>query len=163
MPAARWVPVDTDRALDHQLFAEVDVEDPRYLGEGPCVDHPHVIRGQNLSFTDTCKWGANGAARWIECKTCALRLGYWPKVGHTGEYCQQLHPEIVREALNLAPPLHPLTNKTMKLYIQQVVTARKLWATGLPDKPSARTAPGAPGRSLRAYVGPAATGTFQSA
>jgi len=43
----------------------------------------------------------NQVGRWADCKVCALRLGYWPRVGARGRPAAGPPPETVRAAFDV--------------------------------------------------------------
>jgi hypothetical protein len=65
-----------------------DLEDPRYLGKGPCGK-------KHLEFES----GGNGYGKWKTCAKCALRLEYVPVEGASSEHTKKHNPANITAAL----------------------------------------------------------------
>jgi hypothetical protein len=65
-----------------------DLEDPRYLGEGPCGK-------KHLEFQS----GGNRYGKWKTCAKCALRLEYVPVEGASSENTKKRNPSTITAAL----------------------------------------------------------------
>lgn len=97
--AAAWHPgVDND--CDQERFVPVKADDPRLLGEGPCSTL-HELKSEGPQELPDVTIHGNQFGRWVECKVCALRLGYWPRVGARGRPAGGPPPDTVRAAFDV--------------------------------------------------------------
>ncbi len=101
-----WVHPHLDPQCDVSRFIPMDLRDPRATRRaGPCHGHLEVLSSQD--FLDKHKheleayvaYGGNPYGRWVDCNTCALRLGYWPKVTSTGSQRINTPRQIIMMAL----------------------------------------------------------------
>ena len=96
MPPKPWKPPMDDETLDHDRAEGADQDDPRSQGQGPCeAQHRLLLEPADL-VKEMANWGGNAYARWAECPVCAVRLGYWPKRGHTGKHRTQVNQCVVQ-------------------------------------------------------------------
>jgi len=89
-----------DNHCDHERFVPVKADDPRLLGEGPCGSL-HELKSEGPQEVPNVSIHGNQFARWVDCKVCALRLGYWPRVGARGRPAGGPPPDTVRAAFAL--------------------------------------------------------------
>ena len=122
-PKAGFTPPQHDPQIDAHRFVPVDRTDPRYNQEGPC--QTHIVVDENLKEyqPDKQSWGGNRAARWIECRQCGLRLGYWPKVGSPAMYMKLHPPTAARSALLNLETNYAKWRPTAKLVKSLIQTA----------------------------------------
>ncbi len=86
-----------DNDCDHERFVPVKADDPRLLGEGPCGTL-HELKSEGPQEVPNVSIHGNQFGRWVDCKVCALRLGYWPRVGARGRPAGGPPPATVRAA-----------------------------------------------------------------
>lgn len=86
-----------DKDCDHERFVPVKDDDPRLLGEGPCGTL-HELKSEGPQEVPNVSLRGNKFGRWVDCKVCALRLGYWPRVGARGRPAGGPPPDTVRAA-----------------------------------------------------------------
>ena len=86
-----------DNDCDHERFVRVKADDPRLLGEGPCGT-VHELKSEGPQEAPNVSIHGNQFGRWVDCKVCALRLGYWPHVGARGRPAGGPQPATVRAA-----------------------------------------------------------------
>lgn len=99
MPRHGYIAPVNDPTIDVAGFMGVDPKDPRSLGEGPCESHFQIDATADCQSLELTTVGGNPHARWARCRRCGLDLGYWPKLGCTGEHRSRPKPEHVRRAL----------------------------------------------------------------
>lgn len=86
-----------DNDCDQERFVPVKADDPRLLGEGPC-NALHELKSEGCQELPDVSIHGNQYGRWVECKICALRLGYWPRTGARGRPAGGPMPDAVRAA-----------------------------------------------------------------
>ena len=86
-----------DNDCDHERFVPVKADDPRLLGEGPCGTL-HELKSEGPQEVPKVSIHGNQFGRWVDCKVCAVRLGYWPRVGARGRPAGGPPPATVRAA-----------------------------------------------------------------
>ena len=86
-----------DNGCDQERFVPVKADDPRLLGEGPC-NALHELKSEGCQELPDVSIHGNQYGRWVECKVCALRLGFWPRMGARGRPTAGPMPDAVRAA-----------------------------------------------------------------
>ena len=98
----QWIAPQDDEAVSMEHAFQQNSDDPRALGRGPCGSfHRESVPLMIREKRDTMTWMSNQWARWADCSTCALRLLYFPKHGHIGQFRKQESPPHVDRALHL--------------------------------------------------------------
>ena len=90
---------------------------------------------ETMETTNYFEFGGNQQGRWLDCKNCGVRLGYWPKRGHSGKYRTQVHPEVIWEAfIRLQNKEIAVEKKSVQASITAVEADLKLHAQQLQQK-----------------------------
>ena len=163
MPPKKWVHPMADDSVDKEYFKHQDMLDPRALHKGPCGGEHAVATLEDMPRTAKTVFNANKFSRWADCNTCGLRLGFWPKQGHTGKYTKQVHPKVVEEALKRvaqAGRWDTCTKKLMDGLIQTIEGEIKVSSSAPATprqrvRPEARTTSSPPGPSCQRSRGAA--------
>ena len=87
-----------DNDCDHERFVPVKADDPRLLGEGPCGTL-RELKSEGPQEVPNVSIHGHQFGRRVDCKVCALRLGYWPRVGARGRPAGGPPPDTVRAAV----------------------------------------------------------------
>ena len=96
----KWEAPCHDKSLDLNSATQQDPRDPRVLGQGPCENRHEKALPTDLEVEiPFLHWGSNQYGRWADCRTCALRLLYFPRRGYVGKYRSNESAAVVQAAL----------------------------------------------------------------
>ena len=127
-------------------------QDPRALGQGPCGDlHRNPLGPRTENCPAEVAWAGSQYGRWLDCCTCGMRLGYWPKEEYVGKYRIQENPHTVQLALDVLRDSGDWNNCSkakMKAYIKKTEAEQHLRGAAAreerqppPATPAPRTTP----------------------
>ena len=142
MPPKIWVHPIADTSIDKEFFKPQDPQDPRAQHQGPCGAEHTTASLEDLPRTGKTIFNANRYSRWADCNTCGLRLGFWPRQGHTGKFTKQVHPKVVEEAMRRVMEMGRWDTCTKKLVdglIQTIEGEIKTTGASAPTTPRQRT------------------------
>jgi hypothetical protein len=125
---------------------------------------------KNFEPFNLLQFGGNPSGRWVECKRCALRLGYWPRIGSTGEFRHNMPRILLQRALDQVALLDPaaVDGKIVKAMILLVSADIKLErakgrGTGYPQPTPTPAAAAAVPRHRSRHAAAAAAATTTAA
>jgi len=102
--------------MDPERKMGPDLEDPRYLGKGPC--------GKNHREFES---GGNQHGKWKTCAKCALRLEYVPTEGASSESTEKHNPATIIAPLEWLMEIglwNDVDSKQVKAMINIVIALR---------------------------------------
>ena len=131
-----WKAPAADPDVQTDFFFAQDARDPRAQGQGPCeADHDEPLTPRASRLTCTVVYGANQSQRWCSCSRCGLRVGSWPKIGHTGKYNVTPNPGVVAKAISLQKNRGlPVSKQVMDALIKEVEAERSWKASVMTEK-----------------------------